>query len=100
MVARSSLWDPESKRAVFVEVKGPLAALGQMQIAYKLYAGPGDRLSATQREWIEVLQSASVEVEVCSVVTQAGKDEMDEKEAKRKARILATKRGRDDDDSD
>lgn len=44
------LWNFEQKKARFVEVKGP-----------------GDILSETQKVWIDVLMSAGVEVELCSV---------------------------------
>ncbi|KIR25350.1 fanconi-associated nuclease 1 [Cryptococcus deuterogattii LA55] len=44
------VWNPETKDARFVEVKGP-----------------GDSLSETQKIWIDVLLSTGIQVEVCRV---------------------------------
>ncbi|OXG11528.1 fanconi-associated nuclease 1 [Cryptococcus neoformans Tu259-1] len=44
------VWNPETKDARFVEVKGP-----------------GDSLSETQKIWIDVLLSSGIQVEVCRV---------------------------------
>lgn len=52
-----SVWNLHEKRARFVEVKSP-----------------NDHLSETQKVWINVLQTAGVEVEVCHVV-EASTDE-------------------------
>lgn len=54
-----SLWNPETSRALFSEVKGP-----------------GDQLSETQKVWIDVLLAAGVGVEVVKVVeTKERRDE-------------------------
>jgi len=56
--ARScSVWNLYEKRARFVEVKSP-----------------NDHLSETQKVWINVLQTAGVEVEVCHVVEASTED--------------------------
>lgn len=57
-----SLWNPERKRCLFSEVKGP-----------------GDTLSETQKVWIDVLLGAGVGVEVCRVMTHEDKDDFDAK---------------------
>jgi Fanconi-associated nuclease 1 len=55
-----SLWNFEKRSCRFVEVKGP-----------------GDILSETQKVWIDVLLSAGVEVELCSVKQIFEEDELD-----------------------
>ncbi|GAA5848994.1 hypothetical protein JCM3766R1_005419 [Sporobolomyces carnicolor] len=45
------LWNPDSSKVLFSEVKGP-----------------GDSLSETQKVWIDVLVSSGVKVDVCRVV--------------------------------
>ncbi|CEQ43030.1 SPOSA6832_04915, partial [Sporobolomyces salmonicolor] len=59
------LWNPTTATVLFSEIKGP-----------------GDKLSETQKVWIDVLLSAGVGVEVCRVVTseemRAGEDDDDE----------------------
>ncbi|KAL8293066.1 hypothetical protein RQP46_000760 [Phenoliferia psychrophenolica] len=78
------LWDPEDERALFVEVKGP-----------------GDRLSNTQKVWIDVLGSAGVEVVVCAVMTEDDKEKLDEKAAERKGNSMEKKKRKQmDSDSD
>ena len=57
--ASDSLWNPETSRALFSEIKGP-----------------GDQLSETQKVWIDVLLAAGVSVEVVKVVeTKERRDE-------------------------
>jgi hypothetical protein len=57
--ASDSLWNPETSRALFSEIKGP-----------------GDQLSETQKVWIDVLLAAGVGVEVVKVVeTKERRDE-------------------------
>lgn len=58
-----SLWNPSTSTCKFSEVKGP-----------------GDKLSETQKVWIDVLLGAGVEVEVCKVMTSEDKDDLDRKE--------------------
>ncbi|KAI7848629.1 VRR-NUC domain-containing protein [Circinella umbellata] len=50
-------WDYESKRSIFVEVKGP-----------------GDSLSETQKAWIDTLAGFGLNVEVCHVQVWTGDD--------------------------
>lgn len=50
-VLRNSLWNPSEAKVLFSEIKGP-----------------GDKLSETQKVWIDVLLSSGVGVEVCRVV--------------------------------
>ncbi|SGY40154.1 BQ5605_C003g02330 [Microbotryum silenes-dioicae] len=54
------IWNVEKSVCKFVEVKGP-----------------GDKLSETQRVWLDVLLRAGLEVEVCRVVTTDDMLEMD-----------------------
>ncbi|GAA5895235.1 hypothetical protein JCM5296_002019 [Sporobolomyces johnsonii] len=59
-----SLWNPATATVLFAEIKGP-----------------GDKLSETQKVWIDVLLAAGVGVEVCRVVTSEemrAKDENDD----------------------
>jgi len=67
---RNSLWNPSESKVLFSEIKGP-----------------GDKLSETQKVWIDVLLSSGVGVEVCRVVesrkldrANASEEEDDEEE--------------------
>ncbi|GAA5879167.1 hypothetical protein JCM1840_006215 [Sporobolomyces johnsonii] len=60
------LWNPATAKVLFAEIKGP-----------------GDKLSETQKVWIDVLLAAGVGVEVCRVVTSEemrAKDENDDED--------------------
>jgi Fanconi-associated nuclease 1 len=46
--------------------------------------GPGDKLSETQKVWIDVLLGAGVGVEMCRVMTSDEKEEMEEKDRGKK----------------
>ncbi|GAA5968795.1 hypothetical protein JCM3765_001268 [Sporobolomyces pararoseus] len=58
-----SLWNPSESSVMLSEIKGP-----------------GDKLSETQKVWIDVLLSSGVGVEVCRVVESRKLDEIDEGE--------------------
>ncbi|WVQ82523.1 hypothetical protein IAT38_004652 [Cryptococcus sp. DSM 104549] len=63
------VWNPETKEARFVEVKGP-----------------GDSLSETQKIWIDVLLSSGIPVEVCRVKAQEPtSSQLDKLDKKREA---------------
>ncbi|KAH8921403.1 hypothetical protein BT69DRAFT_1221552 [Atractiella rhizophila] len=68
------LWKPEKGKLKFAEVKGP-----------------GDRLSDTQRIWIDLLIGAGVEVELCKVVEFDQEDEAKSVSKAKKARKRARK---------
>jgi Fanconi-associated nuclease 1 len=61
-----------------------------------LSAGPGDKLSETQKVWIDVLLSSGTKVEVCRVLTSEEKDRIEGKKgaAAEKAKNGKGKRGR------
>ncbi|BGP45790.1 hypothetical protein JCM10450v2_001620 [Rhodotorula kratochvilovae] len=69
------LWNPETSKALFAEIKGP-----------------GDALSETQKVWIDVLLGAGVGVEVVRVVEsregaeESAGDEEEEKKARGRSR--------------
>lgn len=58
-----SLWNPSTSSVLFSEIKGP-----------------GDKLSETQKVWIDVLLSSGVGVEVCRVVESRKIDDADKEE--------------------
>lgn len=69
-----SLWNFEEKKCRFVEVKGP-----------------GDFLSETQKVWIDVLLSADVSVELCSVVQIYEEDDLSLSEAESPRKVKRNK---------
>lgn len=65
------LWDPSDETVMFVEVKSN-----------------NDRLSETQKNWIDVMGRAKIPVQICHVLTE---EENEDRETRTKARVLKAK---------
>lgn len=62
--------------------------------------GPGDRLSSTQDEWVDLLMGAGVPVELCHVMTTENKIAQEEEKEKGKGKGKRKRKQTPSDDDD